>query len=211
MPPRTSAGLRVEYGRWPEDTRHGRARARPASERRVRAGPCIADHRQTCHHGVAGHDHATIPVEHAGHRQHVRDRLSVEPVRLHRTGADDGRPSVRITKARERPVARGSEQGDRPRVVVAGQGQNRNRSDSEQEPFARLRLTAVPRPEVPRVVDEAGILGFLMKGGGARGLEPPRQRRATARRIHDQIRAPAPLPTRSARRRRAGTLEALRV
>ena len=97
--------------------------AETAAGRWIGASPCITYGSEPRHNRRAVDDEPAIAVQAARHREDPRDRLAIEPVRLHRACPHHPDVAVGITKLLQRCVTACGENSHRPGVVVPHQGQ----------------------------------------------------------------------------------------
>ena len=145
----------------------------PAPEGGVRAGPGVrAGDDPGGDRPAVGHE-TPAATELAAHAVDAGHRLAVEPVGVQRARADRCRPPALVAEALQRPVARGDERGDRPRVAIAGEREQREGAERREERRARLRPRVAA--EEARVVDEAAVGDLFGHGLRAGGREPLRE------------------------------------
>ena len=135
---------------------------RAAAERRVGAGPRVADRDDAGGDRVAVDDEAAVPVLDAGHHVDAGDRFAVRPVRGERVSGQRRVPAVRVAQAAQRLVPAAGGEHDAPGAVVGGQREDPTASRRCCSTLVSAgRVLAGARPEVPAVVDEAAVLPLL--------------------------------------------------
>ena len=151
----------------------------------VGARPHVSDGADSGRDRLVVDDELPVSIHDPGHGHHVSDGFTIHPMLLQRARLCDLGELFRVLERLQRRVRRCAVQGQRPRVVVCGQ-----REDGER-PHRVLRwpehhglLRAL---EVPRVVDEPGVLRRDRDLGRAQVLQPIDELRAASHRVDDEI------------------------
>src|SRR5712671_270325 len=99
--------------------------------------------------GNAVHDKTPVAVDDARHGQHAGDRLTVEPLGVQWTRAEESCPVLGIAQLLQRLVARGNEHGYGPGARVTGKGEEIKRMEVCLDPSAVGRNHPVLGAEKP--------------------------------------------------------------